>query len=67
LGELVTVLEHEVHQALHVDFDFDLVFFFQILLLTVFVATLGVHIFKLLLTDHPEIANSYTFIVVHKS
>jgi len=67
LGHLIPVLEHEVHQTLHVDFDFDLVFFFQILLLTVLVATLGIDVFQLLLTDHPEIADPDSLIVVHKS
>lgn len=67
VGQLISVLEHEMHQALHVNLDLNLMFFFQILKLSLLVSELGLFVFKLLLTDHPEIADSDTFIVVHKS
>jgi hypothetical protein len=31
VGELISVLEHKVHESLHVDLNLNLLFFFQIL------------------------------------
>jgi len=64
-GQLIGVLEHEMHQPLHVDLDLDLVFFFQVLVLALFVAQFGLLIFKLLLTNHPEITDTDALVVIH--
>jgi len=65
ISQLVCVLEHEMHQALHVDLDLDLMLLFKILELSLLVSELGFFIFKLLLTDHPEIRDSDTLVIVH--
>lgn len=45
ISELVSVLEHQVHQSLHVNLDFNLMFLFQILNFTIFVSEFSFFIF----------------------
>lgn len=44
IGELVSVLEHQVHQPLHVNLDFDLLFLLEVLQLPVLVAQFSIFI-----------------------
>lgn len=67
VGELISVLEHQMHKTLHVNLNFNLMFLFEILKLSLFVTELSFFIFKLLLTDHPEVRDSNTLIIVHVS
>ena len=55
LGQLIIVLEHEVHQPLHVDLHLDLLLFFEVLVFTFLVALLSFDVLEFLLANHPEI------------
>ena len=63
--ELICVHEHQMHQSLHVDLYFDLVFFFQVLIFSLFVAQFSFLVFELLLAHHPEITDADTLVIVH--
>ena len=51
-------------QTLPPNFDRDLVFLRQVLVLTIFVPKLSLLVFELFLSDQPEVVDSETFIVV---
>lgn len=67
LRKLVGVLEHQVHQSLHVNLDFNLVFLLQVLELPLFVTKFSLLVFELFLSHHPEVGDSNTLVVVHVS
>jgi len=65
LGQLVVVLEHEMHQSLHVDLHFYRLFFFEILMFSILVPLLGFDVLQFFLAHHPEVRDPDTLIVVH--
>ena len=67
ISELVGVLEHQMHEALHVDLDLNLVLLFEILEFSLFVTKFSLFIFELLLAHHPEVRDSDSLIIVHVS
>jgi len=67
ISKLVGVLEHEMHQALHVNLNLNLMLLLEILELSLLVAEFGFFVFELLLADHPEVGNSDTLVIVHVS
>ena len=65
--QLIRVLEHQMHQSLHVDLDLDLVFLLQVLILALLVTKFRLLVFQLLLTHHPEVTDADTFVIIHVS
>ena len=63
-GLPVEILEEQMLQALAPDLDCDVVFLFEVLMLTILVAQLGFLVLFLLLGDQPEVVDSEALIIV---